>query len=113
VYGWALGAGRPEGEARALAFIALVAGNLALIFANRSHHFTILELATHENAALWWIIGGTAAALLAAVGWPPAAHIFRFEAPAAPEAIAAALAGFAAILWYDLYKIARRREVRA
>jgi ubiquinone/menaquinone biosynthesis C-methylase UbiE len=63
--------------------LAAVAGNLALIFANRSHHFTFLELATHENAALWWIVAGTAAALLASVYWPAAAHIFRFEPPRA------------------------------
>jgi P-type Ca2+ transporter type 2C len=110
VYGWALGAGRAEGIARALAFTTLVAGNLALIFANRSHRLTVLEVATRENAALRWIVAGTLAALVAALLWPAAARIFRFEAPAPLEAIAAALAGFAAILWYDLYKLSRRRK---
>jgi Ca2+-transporting ATPase len=81
VLGWAHGAGRAEGEARALAFTTLVAGNLALIFANRSHRLTLLELAA----------------------------IFRFTAPGLRDFALAGAAGVASVLWYDLYKVARRR----
>jgi Ca2+-transporting ATPase len=109
VLGWAHGAGRAEGEARALAFTTLVAGNLALIFANRSHRLTLLELATQENAALWWIVAGATAALAASIYVPSAAAIFRFTAPGLRDFALAGAAGVASVLWYDLYKVARRR----
>jgi Ca2+-transporting ATPase len=112
VYGWALDAGRLEGEARALAFSALVAGNLALIFANRSHELTVLEMTTHENAALWWIVPGTLVALLATLYVPPVAQVFRFAPPAASELLAALACGFVSVAWYDLRKLARRRRPR-
>ena len=111
VYGWALASGRGEEAARAMAFAALVAGNLALIFANRSHELTILEMSTRQNAALWWIVSGTLAALCVVIYVPGAAQVFRF-APLAPGDLAiAAVSGFAAVAWYDLRKIARRRKV--
>jgi Ca2+-transporting ATPase len=108
VFGLALGAGRAEGEARALAFTALVAGNLSLIFANRSATLTLLQLARHENPAVWWILAGTTAALAAVLFVPTAAELFRFVPPAPGEAILAAAAGFASVLWYDAAKRLRR-----
>src|SRR5450631_724171 len=72
-YGWALASGRSADAARAMAFAALVAGNIALIFANRSHSLTILEMAARENAALWWIVGATVAALCAVIYVPTVA----------------------------------------
>jgi Ca2+-transporting ATPase len=112
VYGWALYAGRDNEAARAMAFSALVAGNLGLIFANRSHELTVLEMATRENAALWWIVGGTLAALGATLYVPAIAHVFRF-APLAPgELVAGAACGFVSVGWYDLRKILQRRRPR-
>ena len=108
VLGWAHESGRADDEARALAFTALVAGNVALIFANRSHRLTILEMFTHENRALWWIVAGTAAALGAALFVPSIAALFRFAQPALADLALAAAIGAASVLWYDFYKLARR-----
>ena len=110
VMAWAHGTGHSDTHARTLGFVTLVSGNLALILANRSHRLTILELATHENAALTWILGGATLALVAAVGLPGAAAVFRFSAPGAGELVAAALAGAVSVAWYDLYKLLRRRS---
>jgi Ca2+-transporting ATPase len=89
--------------------VALVAGNLALIFANRSHRLTVLEMATRENKALAWIFAGASAALLAVIYLPGAAAVFRFAVPGGAEMALAALAGAASVAWYDLYKLVRRR----
>ena len=109
-YGWALASGRSADAARAMAFASLVAGNVALIFANRSHTLTILEMATRENAALWWIVGATAAALCAVIYVPAVAPLFRFVPLPAADLAGAASLGLVSVLWYDLYKIARRRQ---
>jgi Ca2+-transporting ATPase len=102
--------GRSDEAARTLAFTTLVAGNIALIFANRSHALTLFEMATHENRPLWWVVPITAAALIAAIYIPAASEIFRFEPVPPGDAALAAAMGFASVLWYDLYKISRRRD---
>jgi Ca2+-transporting ATPase len=109
-YGVALAAGMPGEAARTLGFAAIVAGDVGLIFANRSHDLTALETLAHPNRALWAIVAGALAALLVVVYVPSIATLFRF-APAEPHLLAAALAaGFASVGWYDLVKLARRRR---
>ena len=108
VYAWTLSSGMPEGQARASAFAALVFGDLALILANRSHALTLFEAATHENVALWWIVGATLAALSVTIYVPAAAAIFRFEGIGMSDLALAAAAGFGSVLWYDVVKILHR-----
>jgi len=109
-YGIALGRGLGEAAARALAFAALVSGNVALIFANRSQALTAFETMRRPNRALWWIVAGTAAALLAVLHVPALAAIFRFETPAPLPLALACLAGFASVAWFDLYKLVAFRR---
>ena len=109
-YAWAAGSGAPDGEVRSLGFAAIVFGNLALIHATRSRDRLIADTLRLPNPALWWITGGTLAALAASIYVPPVAAIFRF-APLAPGQLAlAALAGIAGVLWYEAYKYFRPRS---
>jgi Ca2+-transporting ATPase len=108
VYGWTLASGRAEGEARALAFATLVAGNLGLILVNRSRTLTAAEMARQRNPALWWIVAGALAALGAVLYIPAAAGIFRFVPPTGAGLAIAAACGLAAVAWYDILKVARR-----
>ncbi len=108
VYAWALHAGRSGEETRALGFAAIVIGNLALILAYRSQRRPMLSTLAEPNVAFWWIVGGTLAALLAALYVPWAAELFRF-APLSPGDFAvAAAAGILGVAWYDVVKLARR-----
>ncbi len=109
-YAGALAAGRSDAQARAIAFSALVFGNLALILANRSRNLTIVEAAMRRNPALWWIVAGTIAALLFVIHVPSAAAIFRFEPVAAFDLALAAIAAFAGVSWWDLAKLRERRR---
>ena len=109
LYAWTLGFA-PEGEARATAFATLVAGNLALILANRSRSLTMLGSLARPTRALWWIVAATLVALAATIYLPAAAALFRFE-PIGPGLLASAgAAGHASVLWYDVYKLARPRR---
>ena len=108
LYAWALHASRSEAEARALGFVALVFGNLALIFAYLSPRRPIVRALADPNAALWWIVGGAIAALLAGIYLPALAGLFRF-APLSPGDFAlAAGVGVLGVAWHDLVKLARR-----
>jgi len=97
-YGWALMHGRSDGEARALAFAAIVFGNLALIMANRSDKNSFVAALANPNAALWWIVIVTLLALAASIYVPPAAEIFRFESLSFDALLIAFIAGIAGVL---------------
>jgi Ca2+-transporting ATPase len=65
--------------ARALAFMALVLCNLALIFTNRSATRFIPSMLKVPNPALWWISGGTVAMLVLVMFSPFFQALFQFE----------------------------------
>ena len=77
---WASHAGLPDGQRGALAFTALVAGNLGLILLYRGDGSLWRTLASGNRA--FWIVAAGTCALLAVVNWlPPVASAFRFAAP--------------------------------
>ena len=110
VYWWALATGHSDGETRAAAFAAIVFANLALLFVTRSASRTALAMLREANAALWWIVGGAAAALAAAIYVPAIAALFRFAPLGAFELGVAAAAALASVTWYELRKLVRRRS---
>ena len=110
LYAWAIASGRADGEARAMAFAAIVVGNLALIFVCRSRAHSALRMLRERNAALWWIAGGTLAALAAVIYVPAAAAIFRFAPLGAAELGAAFAVGIIGVAWIEVWKM-RRLEV--
>jgi Ca2+-transporting ATPase len=107
-YAWAVQAGRDEGTVRALAFAAIVFGNLALLFSMRSRTRTILETVREPNSALWWIALGALGALALALYVPAAAALFRFAPLEATELAIAAGAGIAGVLAYEAWKLLKR-----
>ena len=109
VYGMALASARLDGQSRALAFVTLVTGNLALILVNRSQHLPAWRTLAHPNRALWIIVGGTLAALAAVIVVPSLADVFRFATPVPVDVALAALAGIGSVLWWDALKPALAR----
>jgi Ca2+-transporting ATPase len=113
LYGWALASGRGDEQARALAFVAIVAGNLALIFVNRSRSRTALAMLGSPNTMLWAIATATLGALAVALYAPPLAALFRFAAPAPADLALALGAGIASVGWIELLKRPWRGGVSA
>jgi len=110
-YWWAVEHGLASHEVRSFGFTAIVFGNLAMIHATRSRERAMLHALRSANPVLWWITGGTLAALVTATYLPPVADVFRF-APLAPAHFAlAAAAGIVGVLWYEVYKVLRPRDV--
>ena len=107
LYAWAIGSGRADGEVRAMTFAAIVAGNLALIFANRSYQRNVLEMLRTPNAMLWGIVAATLGALAIAVYAPPVAALFRFAALSAGDLAIALGAGVAGVAWLEIWKVFR------
>jgi P-type Ca2+ transporter type 2C len=107
-YGWVAASGRGDGEVRGFGFATIVFGNLALILASRARAGTILATLARPNRALWWVIGGTLAALAVSLYVPAVADLFRFGALGALDLAAAFAAGTAAVLLAEGIKLTRR-----
>jgi len=78
IYAWALSMGFGEGEARALAFINLVFGNLGMILSNRSWSRSLLASLKVPNPAVKWVVGGALAFLALVLFVPFLRKVFHF-----------------------------------
>jgi Ca2+-transporting ATPase len=68
-------------EARTLAFLTLIAANLALIFVSRSRSESLARILAKPNRVYWWIVAFASSALALAIVVPGIAEVFRFAAP--------------------------------
>lgn len=80
-YGWLLHGGLSDDMARASAFIALIASNIALILANRSLRGSIRAVFQRGNRALWGIILTILTLLSAVLLVAPVRRPFGFALP--------------------------------
>ncbi len=78
IYAWALASGLGEGEARALAFVNLVFGNLGMIVSNRSWTRSFFATLRMPNPAVKWVFFGALAFLAVIVFVPWLNGIFGF-----------------------------------
>lgn len=81
----------PEAQARAVAFTALVSGNLSLIVANRSAHAGWWITLRRPNRVFWGVVVFAMALLVGALYVPWMAQVLRL-APLSAEWLAAAVA---------------------
>ena len=101
-----------ENEARALAFVAMVTGNLAQLLAYRSRTRLIVETMARVNTALWTIVGATFALLVAVIYAPGLQGIFRFAPISLHLFVLGIAVGVCAVLVFELVKIISRRSMR-
>lgn len=105
VYGVFLHLGRPEAYSRGVGFSALVAGNLALIFTNRSWSRTILQTIRSTNRSMWAIVIGTIVGLALVLYVPPLRNLFHFAVPHPRDVLITVSAGFFGVLWFEALKL--------
>lgn len=98
-----------EPQARALAFTALVLGNLALIFSNRAGPAGLLASLRVPNRILWWVCGLTVGLLALALYLPPLARVLHMAPLSAGLLALALVAACASLLWFELLKWTARR----
>jgi Ca2+-transporting ATPase len=110
VYGYVLQRGAGDAEARAMAFVTIVLGNLGLILANRSRSRTIFATLRFPNPALWWVMGCTLLGVLLVLQIPYLRELFRFAPLGAADLMLCAAAAIMGVAWLELYKIVRPRS---
>jgi Ca2+-transporting ATPase len=105
VYLWAMLNGRPDDVVRSLTFATLVVGNLALILVNRSWRLSIARaLRERRNRALGWILVLAAAVLALLLVVPALREAFNFGPIHPTDVPLIILAGFAGVVWFEVYK---------
>ncbi|NTU68275.1 MAG: cation-translocating P-type ATPase [Chlorobiaceae bacterium] len=81
VYALMLSNGYGAGEARMIAFGGIVAGNIGLIFANRSWDQSMIRSLRIPNSALWWVTAGAILFFVLSTAVPFMRGLFRFDPP--------------------------------
>jgi P-type Ca2+ transporter type 2C len=110
VYLWAVFTGKPANDVRGLTFAALVAGNLGLIFVNRSWTHSIVGGLKFKNQALWWVTAGTLAVLALLLALPSARDLFQFAAMRPADLAISLGVGVLSVAWFEVYKLVRNRR---
>ncbi len=98
------------GQARALAFTALVIANLGLILTNRSWSRTIGQTLRSQNRALWYVIGGTVLLLGLVLYVPALRSLFTFAKLSPVDLLIAIGAGILSVIWFEVLKLIQRRR---
>lgn len=101
---------QPDDVVRSMTFVTLVAGNIALILANRSRHESAVRaLLTRRNPALLIVIGVAVAMLVLLIGVPPVREALALGALTPLEWALAVGAGLTSVAWFEAYRWLRRR----
>lgn len=114
VYLWGVLGERPDEVVRSVTFATVVVGNLALILVNRSWHLSIWQtFRQRRNRTLKWVVGGAAVTLVLVLSLPAVREAFDLGPMAATDWVVAVVAGFAGVVWFEVYKAtgAARRTI--
>jgi Ca2+-transporting ATPase len=90
--------------ARAFVFSALVAGNLALIFSNRSRSRPVWTNLKTPNRTLWVVVAATLSTLLLVLYVPWLSDLFFFAPLAVGELAVATAWGMGGLVWFELLR---------
>lgn len=110
VYEVALRISENPSEARAIAFVALVAANISLILTNRSWSRSMISFLNSKNTALKIMVVAVPAVLLLILYLPGLSHLFQFSRPHAMDMVGAVAAGLVSVLWFEIYKLVQYRN---
>jgi Ca2+-transporting ATPase len=100
----AVARGIAEDEARTLAFIALTAGNFALVRINGARGPALPRLFERGHRAFWIVVAAATAIVATCVLWPAAATLFGFAPPGMPGTLVALGVGLGAAALFEPLK---------
>ena len=98
IFAWAISMGFEENTVRAMVFVAMVTGNIALVFSNRSLGASWQGAWSRKNPALWWIVLGGSAGLALVTSMPALRGLFHFSGDAPHMLAVGVLAAFSVSL---------------
>ena len=100
----------PVGQVRALSFITLVAGNIGVIFTNRSRSKNIFQIFATPNTAVKWVVTSASLFLVLANIIPFLRSLFQFDPITLWQGVLCAFLGFSGIIGFEFYKWRMRKK---
>lgn len=113
VYLYSSSTGLGADTARTMAFATVVVTNIALIATNRSWSRSIIGILRKPNKAFWQILVIAIIALLLVIYLPPLAGLFTFTPLSLVNLLICFGAGFSSIIWFEVYKAAKKGNLGA
>ena len=98
-------------EVRAMTFTTLIISNIAVILTNRSWTDNIFKIIATPNKALFWVAGGAIFVLAIILNIPYFLDLFQFQKLSLINIGICILAGLTTIVWFEIYKMFKRRQV--
>ena len=110
VYQWMVKLGGSETQTRAVVFTTLIFANILLSFTNRSFHYSLFESFKNRNVLFAAFTGLTLVLLAAILYVPVLAGFFKVTALRAGDIGMAAFVAVLSVLWFEGYKLWRRKR---
>lgn len=110
VYFLSLNEGHSEGEVRAIAFSALIIGNVFLILTSLSKTRNAVTVLLEKNTALLIIVTGAFTLLMLTISVPALQKIFSFQFPGYEHFISSLTGAFIILIIFELIKFFRNRK---
>jgi len=102
--------GANEEKTRAMVFTTLIFSNILLSFANRSFYFSMIESFQNKNLLLIGITIITLFLLFTILYFAPFSNFFGVSELSTSEIGYALLIASVSVLWFELYKLAKRTK---
>jgi Ca2+-transporting ATPase len=99
VYVVAMHGGLSVEAARSAAFIAMISGQITLVFIERADTRPVWQISLHGNPAIAPVVLGTAASLALAILWTPLAQALHLAPVPLVVCLTGCAAGCASVLW--------------
>ncbi len=110
VYQYAVLNGYSEDITRAMVFTTLVIANIFLTLVNRSFYYSVFTALGYKNNLMKVALFVTVALLLCLLYIPFIRNFFRFATLSIVQLGIASLIGFASVIWFELYKLIKRKK---
>ena len=112
IYSYAVYTGCSEAATRTMVFTALISANIFLTLVNRSFIYSVMSTFAYKNNLVSPIIFTTIALAGYALFINPLLHFFQFERIHAFQVVLSVLIGFISVIWFEVLKWVRRRQIR-
>jgi Ca2+-transporting ATPase len=112
VYWLSIYEGHTEGEVRAIAFSALIIGNIFLILTNLSYTRSVWDVIKERNPAVVLILNGAVVILLCVLHIPALRQIFAFEFPGYQHFISSIAGALLVLVILEIMKFRKRKRAQ-
>lgn len=110
IYLYAVYTGNSEAVTRAMVFITLLSGNMALTFVNRSFYYSIGTTMRYRNKLVPLITGITVLFMVLLFTVPLLTRLFELGLPSAMQILGSIITGCCFVFWFEVVKWIRRNQ---